>query len=252
MDLTYMEEKVLLKFCKDKKNSYPSDTYEESPLSLLKEVFPDFLKNIKGKVICDFGCGFGNQSIALVNAGAGYVFGVDINQKKINEALAFSSSDKNIEFSTAIQDTHRGKFDIVISQNSMEHFPNPIETLKEMKSLLKDDGVLLITFGPPWYAPYGAHMQFFTNIPWVHLIFSEKAIMNVRSHYRSDGAKRFEEVESGLNKMSLLKFNHIINESRTKIEFKHYKCLKNLNFLGKIPLLQELFINHITVKLAKI
>jgi len=251
MNLTSTEEKILLKFCKDEKNTHPQDPYREDPLVLLKEAYPNFLKDIKGRRVCDFGCGFGNQSIALSKAGAAYVLGVDLNPKRINEARTSSSPYKNIEFSTNIQDTHHGSFDIVISQNSMEHFPKPIETLNEMKSLLKDDGELLITFGPPWYAPYGAHMQFFTNVPWVHLIFSEKAIMNVRGHYRSDGAKHFEEVESGLNKMSLMKFNRIINESGTKIRFKNYKCVKNLDFLGKVPLLQELFINHITVKLTK-
>jgi ubiquinone/menaquinone biosynthesis C-methylase UbiE len=251
MNLTCIEERILSRFCKDKKDSSPPEANSEDALGLMKEVFPNFLKEINGKAICDFGCGFGDQSVALINAGAGQVLGIDINQKRINVALAASSQYKNIEFSTCITDAHRGKFDIVISQNSMEHFPNPIETLKEMRSLLKEDGVLLITFGPPWYAPYGAHMQFFTNIPWVHLIFSEKVIMKVRSRYRSDGAKHFEEVESGLNKMSLMKFNRIINKSGTKIEFKHFKCLKNLIFLDQIPLLQELFINHITVKLAK-
>jgi SAM-dependent methyltransferase len=252
MNSTSIEEKILLKFCKDKNNTGPSNAYQEDPLGLLKNVSPHFLEDIKNKVICDFGCGVGNQSMALINAGAAHVLGVDNNQKRIDEALGASSQYKNIEFSNSIKDNHRNKFDIVISQNSMEHFPNPVDTLKEMKSLLKDDGVLLITFGPPWYAPYGAHMQYFTRIPWVHLIFSEKAIMSVRSHFRSDGAKRFEDVESGLNKMSLTKFNRIINESRTKIEFKDYKCLKNMNFLGQIPLLRELFVNHITVKLAKL
>ncbi len=103
MNLTSIEEKMLLKFCKDKKDSNPSDTYQDDPLCLLKDVFPNFLKDIKGKMVCDFGCGVGNQSIALVNAGAGYVLGVDINQKRIDAALAASSQHKNIEFSAILQ-----------------------------------------------------------------------------------------------------------------------------------------------------
>ena len=93
-------------------------------------------------------------------------------------------------------------------------------------------------------------MQFFTNVPWVHLLFSEKVIMNVRKLYRSDGAEKFEEVESGLNKMSVAKFERIIKESGMKIVFKNYECIRGLNFLGKIPWVRELFINHVSVALA--
>ena len=55
----------------------------------------------------------------------------------------------------------------------MEHFPEPEETLKEMISALTPEGRLFITFGNPWFSPYGSHMQFFTKVPWVNILFSE-------------------------------------------------------------------------------
>jgi hypothetical protein len=131
----------------------------------------------------------------------------------------------------------------------MEHYPNPNETLMEMKSLLKPQGNLLITFGPPWYSPYGAHMFFFTKIPWVHLIFPEKWIMFWRHKYRSDGAMKYEDVESGLNKMSISKVERLIKEGGMKAVYQKYHGLKNIDFLTRIPILRELFINHVTIML---
>ncbi len=258
--ISRLQEKILLRFSRDKKptdHEISSEWSIENALSLLQRVYNDFESQIEGKYVCDFGCGVGYQSVALAHAAkAGKVLGIDINPKWLREARKLSKEfqggqhARTIDFTDNIEKTHKGKYDVVISQNSMEHFPYPAGTLKQMKLLLKPEGRLFITFGPPWYAPYGAHMQFFTNLPWVHLLFPEKVIMKVRSRYRADGAEKYEEVESGLNKMSVARFERIIEESGMKIVFKNYECVRGLNFLSKIPLLRELFINHVTVALA--
>lgn len=54
-------------------------------------------------------------------------------------------------------------FDIVVSQNAMDHFRDPIGILSTMKGLIHEDGKILITFGPPWFSPYGSHMYFFVK-----------------------------------------------------------------------------------------
>jgi SAM-dependent methyltransferase len=261
--LTNLQEKILLKFSR-KHEPAPSDSNlkewsVDTALSLLERVYKNFLTQVENKLVCDFGCGVGYQSIALAHAAkAGAVLGIDTNPKRIKEARKFSKQflggqhASSVEFSQNIETAHQGKYDVVISQNSMEHFPNPVATLNQMKLLLKPDGQIFITFGPPWYAPYGAHMQFFTSLPWVHLLFPEKVIMKVRKLYRADGAEKYEEVESGLNRMSVAKFERIIKESNMQIVFKNYECIKGLNFLGKIPLLRELFINHVSVALAPV
>jgi SAM-dependent methyltransferase len=260
--LTRLLEKILLKFSRktEEMSSHDINLEEwsvDTALSLLQRVYTNFTEQVHDKKVCDFGCGVGYQSVALAHAAkAGKVLGVDINPRRLKEAKKFSEEflggqhARNIEFSDGIDVQHKGEYDFVISQNSMEHFPHPTGTLNQMKLLLNPHGQIFITFGPPWYAPYGAHMQFFTNLPWVHLLFPEKVVMNVRTRYRSDGAQKYEEVESGLNRMSVAKFERIIKQSGMKIVFKNYQCIKGLNFLGKIPLLRELFINHVSVALA--
>jgi hypothetical protein len=131
----------------------------------------------------------------------------------------------------------------------MEHYSEPRVILEEMKSALKPGGTILITFGPPWFAPYGSHMHFFTTMPWLNLLFSERTVMNVRAHFRGDAATRYEDVEFGLNKMSVAKFERIAAETGLKISQRKYECIKGLDFLGKIPRARELFINNISCAL---
>jgi len=256
--MTRLQEKLLLKCSKTAEQINNQNHFNESSqtaLLLLERVYTNFADEVRGKLVCDFGCGVGQQCIALAHSGARRVLGVDNNPRRISEAKKIVMTQAGpyapqIEFSEGIESSHQGQFDVVISQNSMEHFSDPAATLDQMKLLLNPAGRLLVTFGPPWYAPYGAHMQFFTQVPWVHLLFSEKSIMNVRKRYRQDGAEKFEEVESGLNKMSVAKFERLIKESGLKIVFKNYQGVRGLGFLKNIPVIRELCINHVSVALA--
>jgi SAM-dependent methyltransferase len=160
--------------------------------------------------------------------------------------LQSSGVGNRVEFREKIDESFYGKFDIAISQNSMEHFLDPVGSLKEMKNLIHQKGKILITFNPPWYAPYGSHTHFFTKLPWVNILFSEKSVMEARSHFREDGATRYEEVEGGLNRMTVAKFEKLVSTCGMSIQSKKYRCVKKLDFLGNIPLLRELFINYIS------
>jgi len=227
---------------------------DQSSLALLERAFPDFTNSIQGKRIVDFGCGSGYQTVALARGGADEVLGVDSNAQtlvKARASLAQVSSPHNVTFAESLPDDAAGQFDIVISQNSMEHFSDPDAALREMTRALKDNGRLLITFGPPWYAPYGSHMHFFTKVPWVNLWFSEKTVMNVRARFRQDGARRYEDVESGLNKMSVRKFERMVQNADLQTLHREYWCVKRLDFLGHVPVVREMFVNHITSILTK-
>jgi len=63
-------------------------------------------------------------------------------------------------------------------------------------------------------------------------MFSEKTIMNVRSLYRNDGARKYEEVENGLNKMTVGKFEELISKIDMKTQYKKYECVKGMNIIG--------------------
>ena len=119
-----------------------------------------------------------------------------------------------------------------------------------MASALAPGGRILIVFGPPWFAPYGSHMQFFTPLPWVNLLFGERTVMRVRSRYKKDGARRYEEVEGGLNRMSLSKLEGILDRSGLVVVWSHYRAVKGIRWLVRIPILRELFTSQVALELA--
>jgi 2-polyprenyl-3-methyl-5-hydroxy-6-metoxy-1,4-benzoquinol methylase len=150
-------------------------------LEKLREAFPNITTEVAGQVVMDYGCGFGYQAVALAEH-AQLVYGIEINESCVAAAKALAearnAADRTI---FALRLTDGMKADAIVSRNSFEHFPQPRETLAEMAGALSPRGRLYITFSPPWYSPWGAHMGYFCKIPWVHLLFSETAVMTAPS-----------------------------------------------------------------------
>jgi hypothetical protein len=133
----------------------------------------------------------------------------------------------------------------------MEHFDEPRLALNAMAAALRPGGLILLTFGPPWWAPYGAHMRYFCPIPWLQLWFSEKTVMTVRARYRHDGARRYAEVEGGLNKLSLRAFERIVRTSGLRLIECRYVAAKKMHFMTRIPVIRELATVVVTAVLAR-
>ena len=238
-------------------HDYPQPNAEvtiDQALNLLTRLFPSFNHLVSGKRVVDFGCGVGYQSIGLVKKFGCSVVGIDSNENTLRMAIENAKdhkiSSKELSFVEGISADMLNSFDVVISQNSFEHFANPAKVLNEMGSLLNESGIILLTFGPPWLAPYGSHMHFFCKVPWINILLPEKIVMKVRGHFRSDGANRYEDVESGLNRMTITKFESIVSSCNLTTTYRHYECVKGVNCLEKLPLLREFFSNHVTVILS--
>jgi SAM-dependent methyltransferase len=240
-------EKLLLALSRSPDTAdYPEGSESvEGAVDDLREVFPRFDDLIRGKRILDYGCGTGMQCVRLAQLGAD-CFGLDIRERVL-EVGRRQAREHGVEvtFGTSVPSKLLGTFDIVLSKDSMEHFGDPGRALAEMKQAVRPGGILMISFSPPWYAPYGGHMQFFTKLPWAHLLFSESTVMAVRSRFRSDGAKSHAEIEGGLNKMSVRRFERLVALSGLRFGYSRYDTVKHLP-LGHIPLLRELFINRIS------
>jgi hypothetical protein len=104
-----------------------------------------------------------------------------------------------------------GKAERILCIDAFEHFADPAAILRTMAELLEPGGSVLVTFGPPWLHPRGGHS--FSVFPWAHLVFTEKALLRWRAGYCSDGARRFAEVEGGLNRMTVRRFERLVADS---------------------------------------
>ena len=188
----------------------------------------DFLEEVRGKEIIDFGCGEGAEAVEMAAAGAAHVTGLDIQAHLLERARARAQAaglSGRCEFVTATN----GRADLVISIDAFEHFRNPEEILARMCELLKPGGRIVASFGPTWYHPLGGHL--FSIFPWAHLIFSEAALIAWRSGFKTDGATTFAETAGGLNRMNIARFERIVRDSPLQVESIEPVPIRRLKWL---------------------
>ena len=143
---------------------------------------------IEDKVVLDFGCGWGGETVWLAER-CKTAMGCDINQSAVEDARVFSQKMgiRNIDFrvSTARElPFDDNTFDAIFSTNVFEHVMEVETMLKEIKRILKPGGHFVTQFGPLFYSPLGYHLCWATQVSWAHLIFGFKPVIEVRNTKR--------------------------------------------------------------------
>ena len=165
---------------------------------------------IRDKTVIDFGSGAGVEAVEMAKHGAHRVIGLDIQDYYVDRASELARREGVAHVCTFSKHTDQ-KVDVIVALDSFEHFKDPAAILRIMRDLLRDDGSVLIAFGPTWYHPLGGHI--FSPFPWAHLLFTEKALIRWRSDFIHDGATRFAEIGEGLNQMTIRRFERLIDDS---------------------------------------
>ena len=236
---------------------YPSTTASytlESALKFARKTIPGFDRLIHENMVLDYGCGHGWQAVAIKKAGARRVVGVDISEARLAHGRALAEREgcsQDVAFYRNLPEELSGRFDIVLSLSAFEHFADPAGELQAMKAAVRSGGAVVISFAEPWLSPHGSHMVHFTKLPWANVLFSERTVMSVRSYFRDDGATRYEEVEGGLNRMTLARFEQIIRASGMAVESVNLFPVKGLPLVAKLPVLRELLTGAASCVLRK-
>ena len=55
--------------------------------------------------------------------------------------------------------------EVITSIDAFEHYDEPGAVLEMMRDLLVPGGTVYVSFGPPWWHPYGCHMAFMNAPP---------------------------------------------------------------------------------------
>jgi len=186
---------------------------------------------LAGKVVLDFGCGVGTDTIEFARRGARRVIGLDIRADVLElartEAERAGVADRCV-FTTSTDE----RVDAVISIDGFEHYADPAQVLQTVRRVLNPDGRVFITFGPPWLHPLGGHL--FSVFPWAHLLFTENALIRWRSDFKSDGATRFSEVAGGLNRMTVRRFRSLLERCDFAVERFEAVPIKRLRALSNV------------------
>lgn len=93
--------------------------------------------------VIDFGCGTGGILEAIPCAKR---IGVEINEPSVQAAR-----EKGIEVFTELSEVPEQSADVVITHHALEHVPNPLEILEELRGKLKPGGRIVVVV--PWENP---------------------------------------------------------------------------------------------------
>lgn len=190
---------------------------------------------VRDRVVIDFGCGEGHMSAELALRGARKVIGVDVQEARLAIARRHAEEAgvaERCEFTTRVTE----KADLILSKDAFEHFDNPGSVLGQMADMLLPGGHVLAAFGPTWLHPLGGHG--FSIFPFSHLIFTEKAQIRWRRDFQDDGATCFAEVDGGLNKLTIRKFEKLVAASPFELDWLQTVPIRGLKLL-KTRLLRE-------------
>lgn len=218
----------------------------DNALDFARKTIPGFPSLVRNRAVLDYGCGPGWQAVAMHRqCGSRHVVGLDINPEWLAHGRDLAEREQcgdAVTFTDAVPPDSQGIFDVVLSLNSFEHFNDPAKHLARMRGLARPGGCVVISFAEPWYSHSGSHMNFFTKVPWVNVFFSEQTVLRVRERFRSDGATRYEEVEGGLNRMTLRKFEEIIRASGLSVKYLKYHTTRGLPIVDKLPVVREFLV----------
>ena len=215
---------------------------------------------LRGKAVCEVGCGHGSLCIDIALSAAKKIVGLDINSRLIGFAKGnlrrnYPELTNIIEFKNIdLKDYYDCVFDYIVSQNSFEHIINLDRMLIEMKRCLKLDGLIYIGFGPLYNSPFGDHGITKAIIPWGHLLIKESVLINRLNRNLKNKINSIYDL--GLNKMSLADYQRVFQESGFSIIYFRINQSSNIisklfSIIRRIPFLEEYFSHNIYCILKK-
>ena len=108
----------------------------------------------RGMRVADFGCGVGVVSCMLAEmvGPSGTVTGIDVNGAQLDEARAWCAANgvtnaSFVEASACETGLPRESFDLVYCRFLLLHLPDPMSCLREMRSVLKPGGIVVVEDG---------------------------------------------------------------------------------------------------------
>jgi len=206
---------------------------------------PDF----KEKSVLDFGCGHGALSIEMADLGAKEVTGIDLEEGPLDFAnknleLNHAKFKKNVKFKKVdiLNEKIEKKFDIIITKDTFEHTLNLDKVIQKMYALLHAGGKAYIGFGPLYNFYNGDHGRAGMILPWMHLIVSEKLIINRINKKENLNIKKIQDL--GLSKYSFVDYKNFFEKSNFKIQYFKTNLSDHpisfiFNALSKIKFLEE-------------
>ena len=255
-------------------------TYQDWERTEAERICPEFGDqwNLEGKHVLDIGSGLGGKTQYYASLEPETLLGIDLRLYSLQQAHAIHEQNESTGLIFVQGDAVQlpvvdNYFDVIVSVNVFEHVEDLRGTLLECRRVLKPNGIIFLHF-PPFYSPWGAHLEGWINFPWPHVFFSDKTLISAAQQIEDElhhnqnliptaqvNWKEFTELPE-LNRITVREFFFLVSDvgfnivSTSMLPFgRHYLLrygipgkivLAGLNSLVRIPLIQE----YITTKMV--
>ena len=126
---------------------------------------------VAGARVLDVGCGPGTITLDIAGRVApGHVTGIDASAEVIEQAQRVATGVDNVTFVAGdvyALDVPDASFDVVHAHQVLQHLPNRVAALQEMRRVCKPDGVVACRDGD--YAAFTWYLEQPTLVAWLRL-----------------------------------------------------------------------------------
>ena len=177
--------------------------------------------------VLEIGCGEGGNLSPFLDRGC-RVYGVDLNQGKIEKAIHFfADHDEAFKATFICEDIYQlstdelPAVDLIIMRDVIEHIPDQQRFLGFVKRFLKPTGKIFFGF-PPWQMPFGGHQQtcehkVLAHLPWFHLLPESMYKLILRAFGEPD--KKLESLlEIRDTRISIERFRNILRNEGYRVD----------------------------------
>ncbi|MDC0943361.1 carbamoyltransferase N-terminal domain-containing protein, partial [Pelagibacteraceae bacterium] len=157
------------------------------------------------------------------------------NYESLNEVIKFQKLD-------VLLSNINQKFDYVVSKDTFEHTVNLPKVLQKIYNILNVGGRAYLGFGPLYNFYNGDHGRLNMYLPWFHLLFKEKFLINRVNKKENLNIKKIQDL--GLSKYSFADYKNFFEKSNFKIKYFKTNLSDHpisfiFNTLSKIKFLEE-------------
>ncbi len=123
------------------------------------------MPDLKGKNVLDLGCGFGEHCTRFIKEGAIKVVGIDISEKMLEIAEKENNHPSITYINIPMEDIGQlnEKFDVIVSSLAFHYVEDFSGVVKNIYSMLNDDGVFLFSQENPLCTCYSGGNRWTKN-----------------------------------------------------------------------------------------
>lgn len=259
--------------------------YQDWEYNEARKITPEFGRrwDLRGKAVLDVGCGLGGKPIFYAEAGAGSLAALDLRFHSLEATRDLARQHGCNQIQPMLADAAQmpfpsNHFDVIVSVNVFEHIDELASTLKECKRVLRPGGLIFLHF-PPFYSPWGAHLEGWINFPWPHVFFSDRTLLAAAARIEERQNKNADYIRTAqfpwaelerlpeLNRTTAAQFFRLLKqvdlqilEARMEPFGRHFLlhyglpgriALALLRGLGSLPLLREVITTKMVFVLTK-